>query len=276
MDVTDKFVSLSIRKGSPLRSLAKNPEDLHTVLLAFLSSSDDPSHPTISDAQRFLSSAGEWISAEPEELLSAVLSQSLKTPKKIGIEELSEAVQFRREKLRRKKRQEALEREEQLRLSRIDRSRDEFFMQEALKEARLAAEANEVPIGALVVDPKGKIIGRAHNHVLHEQDPCGHAEVLALRQACKAVGHYRLDGCSVFVTLEPCPMCAGAILGARVARLVYAAPEEKTGAVESVFKLFDEKRLNHHTTVTSGVFKNESLELLRSFFGKLRNKQDKQ
>lgn len=275
MDLIDKFVRLSIRRGSPLESLGKNPEDLDVVLLAFLSTIQTDGQPTLEEAERFLSSAGDWISAKPQELLRAAENYGKEAGIKYDLSALTDAVTSAREKLKSEKRRAALKREEELKLERLDRSKDEFFMREALAEARLASDADEVPIGAVVVDPQGKIIGRAHNHVLREQDPCGHAEVLALREACKAVGHYRLDGCSIFVTLEPCPMCAGAIMGARLARLVYGAKEEKTGAVESVFKLFDEKRLNHHTLVTSGMLKQESLELLRDFFTKLRNKKDK-
>ena len=185
MDLIDKFVRLSIRRGSPLESLGKNPEDLNVVLLAFLSTTQTDGQPTLEEAERFLSSAGDWISAKPEELLRAAENYGKEAGIKFDLSALTDAVTSAREKLRSEKRRAALKREEELKLERLDRSKDDFFMREALAEARLAYDADEAPIGAVVVDPRGNIIGRAHNHVMREQDPCGHAEVLALREACK-------------------------------------------------------------------------------------------
>ena len=169
----------------------------------------------------------------------------------------------------------ALSREEEVRLSRIDRSRDEYFMREALVEAEKAHQAGEVPVGAVVVDKEGKIIGRGHNLVVAGHDPSGHAEIIALKNASQNLKNYRLDNCTIYVTLEPCPMCSGAIIGARLARLVYGAKDQKAGAAESVFKLFDEKRVNHHTDVTAGVLEEDCLRILQSFFVELRKSRGK-
>lgn len=187
-----------------------------------------------------------------------------------SLEELTAAVECFREQVRQKRRNSALSREEEVRLARIDRSCDEYFMREALLEAEKARQAGEVPVGAVVADKDGRIIGRGHNRVISEHDPSGHAEILALKNASQNLKNYRLDNCTIYVTLEPCPMCSGAIIGARLSRLVFGANDQKAGAVQSVFKLFDEKRVNHHTDVTAGVLKEECLQLLRSFFVDLR------
>jgi tRNA(adenine34) deaminase len=140
----------------------------------------------------------------------------------------------------------------------------------ALDEARAAAAAGEVPVGAIVVE-NGVVVGRGQNRVLRDLDPTAHAEIVALRQAALALGNYRLAGCELFVTLEPCAMCAGAIIHARLARLIYAAADPKAGAVGSVLEVLNHPRLNHRTAVTSGELAEESGELLRSFFRERRN-----
>ncbi len=146
---------------------------------------------------------------------------------------------------------------------------DEFFMRTALGLAAEAAAAGEVPVGALVVH-EGKIIGRGWNAPIGLNDPTAHAEVRALREAGAAMGNYRLPGCSLYVTLEPCAMCAGAIQHARISRLVYAARDPKTGACGSVVDLFGLPRLNHHTSVTGGLLEKASADLLRAFFAARR------
>ena len=136
----------------------------------------------------------------------------------------------------------------------------------------LALEANnqgEVPVGAIVVK-NGEIIGRGCNTPILSHDPSAHAEIQALRSAAIKIGNYRLVECSLYATLEPCVMCAGAIIHARIARLIYGAPDPKTGACGSVMDLFSSE-LNHHTTVTSGVLREESGALLSNFFAKRRN-----
>ena len=142
---------------------------------------------------------------------------------------------------------------------------DEGCMREALAEARRGLEAGEVPVGAvLVLD--GAVIARAHNAPIALADPTAHAEVLALRDAGLKTGNYRLTGATLYVTVEPCPMCCGTALHARLARLVYGAADPKAGAVESLHRLLDDPRLNHRVAATGGVLAGESAALLREFF----------
>ena len=142
---------------------------------------------------------------------------------------------------------------------------DTLFMQVALELAREAASRDEVPVGAVVVHD-GQIIGRGYNQPITRHDPTAHAEVMALRDAAGHVGNYRLPGCTLYVTLEPCLMCCGAIMHSRIARLVFGASDPKTGAVGSVMNVFSETRLNHHTTTTGGVLAQECGALLSGFF----------
>ncbi len=142
-------------------------------------------------------------------------------------------------------------------------------MEAALVEARKAAEAGEVPIGAVVIR-EGVIIAQGQNSVLRDNDPTGHAEIVALRGAARALGNYRLNGCTLYVTLEPCAMCAGAMIHARLDRLVYAAPDPKAGAAGSVLSVVNHPLLNHQMQVEQGLLGDESAELLRSFFRERR------
>ncbi|MBX3611375.1 MAG: tRNA adenosine(34) deaminase TadA [Hydrogenophaga sp.] len=146
---------------------------------------------------------------------------------------------------------------------------DAAFMRLALAQAQAAAAAGEVPVGAVVVRA-GEVIGTGRNAPIGAHDPTAHAEVQALRAAATALGNYRLDGCTVYVTLEPCAMCSGAMLHARVARVVYGASDPKTGAAGSVLDLFGERRLNHQTVVQGGVLADACGELLRGFFQERR------
>ena len=139
----------------------------------------------------------------------------------------------------------------------------------ALGEARVAAEHEDVPIGAVVVRG-GEVIARAHNRREAEHDPTGHAEVLALREAGKRLGSWRLAGCALYVTLEPCVMCAGAIVLARIPLVVFGAPDPKAGAVISIAQLFEERGLNHHPRWRMGVMRAESEALLKEFFASQR------
>ena len=146
---------------------------------------------------------------------------------------------------------------------------DAAMMHEALQLAGRAAGQGEVPVGAVVVKD-GRIVGRGYNSPILSGDPTAHAEIRALRDAAGALANYRLVGCTLYVTLEPCAMCAGAIMHARVARLVYGAADPKTGACGSVVDLFAEKRLNHHTEVTGGVLAAEAGKQLSEFFAARR------
>jgi tRNA(adenine34) deaminase len=142
---------------------------------------------------------------------------------------------------------------------------DETFMREALSLAREAATVGEVPVGAVVVRD-GAVIGRGYNRPVSARDPTAHAEVVALRTAAEQLGNYRLSGCTLYVTLEPCAMCAGAIMHARIGRVIYGTADPKAGACGSVVNLFAENRLNHHATVTGGVLAEEAARLLQEFF----------
>jgi len=142
---------------------------------------------------------------------------------------------------------------------------DGRFMEMALKEARRAAAEGEVPVGAVIVKD-GKVIGRARNQRERLRDPTAHAEMVAITQAAEAAGSWRLDGCTMVVTLEPCPMCAGALVNARVSRLVYGADDPKAGACGSLMDLVNDRRLNHRMPVTRGVLAAECGALLREFF----------
>jgi tRNA(adenine34) deaminase len=150
---------------------------------------------------------------------------------------------------------------------------DEIFMREALALALEAAAAGEVPIGAVVVKD-GEVVGRGHNRPVAGRDPTAHAEVIALRNAAERTGNYRLADCILYVTLEPCAMCAGAIMNARISRVVYGAADPKSGACGSVVDLFAENRLNFHTTVVGGVMAEEAAKLLQDFFSARRRASD--
>ena len=143
------------------------------------------------------------------------------------------------------------------------------FMHAALDEARLAGEAGEVPIGVVVVF-EGAIIARGQNRVLRNVDPTAHAEIVALRAAAAALANYRLTGCTLYVTLEPCAMCAGAMIHARLDRLVYAAADPKAGAAGSVLTVLIHPQLYHQMEVEQGILADEAAELLRSFFRERR------
>lgn len=149
---------------------------------------------------------------------------------------------------------------------------DEFFMREALSQAEAAGCLGEVPVGAIVVR-QGVIVGRGFNSPIGDHDPTAHAEVAALRDAARNLGNYRLPGCELFVTLEPCAMCAGAIMHARIARVIYGARDPKTGVHGSILDLFAETRLNHHAEVVGGVLAEECSRLLSDFFAARRRKR---
>ncbi len=139
----------------------------------------------------------------------------------------------------------------------------------ALALARIAADAGEVPIGAIVLR-EGVVIASGQNRTLRDNDPTAHAEIVAIREAARAVGNHRLNGCTVYATLEPCAMCAGALIHARIDRLVYAAPDPKAGAAGSVLSVINHEKLNHQMSVESGLMADESSELLKAFFKERR------
>ncbi len=147
---------------------------------------------------------------------------------------------------------------------------DEFYMSEALKEARIALERDEVPVGCVIAH-EGRIIARAHNQIKLLKDPTAHAEMIAITQAASYLRNERLLNTTVYVTIEPCSMCAGAMILGRVKRLVYGAPDPKTGASGSVFDITRSKKLNHRIEVTEGVLEEDCAGLLKEFFKKKRS-----
>ena len=147
---------------------------------------------------------------------------------------------------------------------------DEYWMRLALDAAVAAASVGEVPVGAIAVSPSGHLLASAHNLTITQSDPTAHAEVLALRAASALAGNYRLTGSTLYTTVEPCVMCAGALLNARIARLVFGTHDERFGAVESQFRLCDSAVLNHRIEVVSGVMASESRALIQNFFSRRR------
>lgn len=146
-------------------------------------------------------------------------------------------------------------------------------MKIALQQAEIAGEKGEVPVGAALVSEDGQLF-TSHNAPISSNDASAHAEMRVIRDACKAIGNYRLGGSTLYVTLEPCTMCAGAIVHARIGRVVYGATDPKTGAVESLSQILSDRRLNHQPEITSGVLADDCGELLRSFFRKRRNQNN--
>jgi len=145
---------------------------------------------------------------------------------------------------------------------------DEYFMRMALGEAESALESGEVPVGA-VITTEGRVLAKAHNSPILMKDPTAHAEILAIREAANRTGNYRLHGTTLYVTIEPCPMCAGAIIHARIARLVFGATDPKGGAL-SLYGMFHDRKLNHFVEVTGGVLKEKCGEILSRFFQEKR------
>jgi len=143
-------------------------------------------------------------------------------------------------------------------------------MQLALEQAELALSHADVPVGAVVVAADGRVLARDHNRREERGDPTAHAELLAIREAARGERHWRLSGATLYVTLEPCPMCAGALVNARIARLVFGASDPKAGAVVSLFQLGADQRLNHRFEVVGGVLAEQAAQKLRAFFGELR------
>ena len=154
------------------------------------------------------------------------------------------------------------------------RPEEERHMGMALREAERAYEEEEVPVGAVIVDGAGKVIARAHNRTISDNDPTAHAEMLAIREAAAKAGNYRLTGATLYVTVEPCCMCAGAVVWARLARLVYGTPDPKGGAAGSLYRVPEDERLNHRAEVIAGVREAECRELMQRFFRHRRGAPD--
>ena len=146
---------------------------------------------------------------------------------------------------------------------------DYEIMELALEEAFQASREGEVPVGAVLVN-EGQVVARNHNRSLSLHDPTAHAEILVLREGAAQVGNYRLNGCELFVTIEPCPMCAGAIVHSRISRLIFGARDEKGGGVKSLYRLLNDTRLNHQVQVTEGILAERCQEVMQSFFNARR------
>ncbi|MED3562810.1 tRNA adenosine(34) deaminase TadA [Bacillus xiapuensis] len=154
----------------------------------------------------------------------------------------------------------------------VDVNQDEYYMREAIKEAKKAEVLNEVPIGAVIV-LEGKIISRAHNLRENQQSAIAHAELLAIDHACRKTGSWRLEDATLYVTLEPCPMCSGAVILSRIKRVVYGAPDPKGGCAGTFMNLLQDGRFNHQSVVTKGVLEEECGQLLSSFFRAIRERK---
>ena len=153
-------------------------------------------------------------------------------------------------------------------------SADEAFMRRALREAQRGFEEEEVPVGAIVVQD-GRVLAHAHNRPIHLKDPSAHAEILALRRAAKKLGNYRLTGCTLYVTIEPCAMCAGAIVQARLRRVVFGARDPKAGACGSALTVLNHPKLNHQVEVTGSVLAEDAASMLRDFFRRRRKEPER-
>jgi len=152
---------------------------------------------------------------------------------------------------------------------------DEYYMMLALDEAKKAKKHDEVPVGAIVVDPTGKVIGQGHNCPISENDPTSHAEIKAIRSACRRINNDRLAGTTLYVTIEPCIMCMGAIIHARIQRLVFGAPDPKWGAAVSLYQMGSDVRLNHQPEIIQGICEKQTRHIIKSFFEEKRRNRDK-
>lgn len=285
----ERFNELSLRRGLPLDRLFSQSEDLRIVLCAaFLSSAglSAPREAFLEEAGRFLSEEGDWLATDAQSLLDAaldrgilddegdVLRNRIDRPAHLTRERLLDELESAREILARRRAAVRTALQEKNRAVNrptvhVDEEEDRRFMREALLEAEKAKALEEVPVGA-VVTAEGRIIARAHNRTLTSGDPTAHAEVLAIREAARVLGNHRLTEATLYVTLEPCPMCAGALWNARVKRVVFGAAEPRSGALGSVFGLFDLPQLNHRPFVTKGVEAEKASQLLKEFFAQRR------
>ncbi len=284
----NRFVELSIRRGSSLASLERHdPQDLIVVLRGFASYL--PNEMIAADvalkcAAEFLTHAGSWLNEKPTTLLLQTLKKGLIYEATVGylktdpdaytrsqLEEAVVAEEERRSNFRNNMRQVLQKQNREINgRRRIQHANDAGFMREALEYAKEAGKLGEIPVGCVIVKD-GEIIGVGHNMSIATNDPSAHAEVVAIRKAARALENYRLKGCTLYVTLEPCAMCAGLIAHARIDRVVYGAKDPKTGAYGGIVDLGAVAKLNHRPQVDGGLLAQEAAELLTEFFDAKRN-----
>lgn len=289
----ERFTALSIRRGAGLESIGRaNEDDLRVVAGAMLLGVPEgtfDSEALERAVKGFLRDEADWLRAEPEELIALAKSWGLLEETDGGfVSRLEPRIDVSRCRLldeiesaqvileeRRRRAREALQaRNREVNAPPaplIDDEADVRFMAEAQKEAEAAGAAGEVPVGAVLVR-EGEIVARAGNRTIRDKDPTAHAEVLVMREAARKLGNHRLNGTTLYVTLEPCPMCAGAIAEARCARIVYGAPDPRRGAVAGALELFAVPGVNHRPHVTSGVGAEAAAKLLSDFFAARRAK----
>lgn len=266
-----RFLDLSVRKKYPLTSLKKDAFDRESTLRVFASLCANPQKPTIDEVENFLCGPAKWLDCNALDFMALYQEErpNKRLPPVFG-SVLRDLIDKR------------LEREgERLKIKAFDGERralerrlftpdnDKVFMREALKQAEKALKNQEVPIGAVVV-LEGEIIGRGFNSTVKLSDPTAHAEILAIREASSKVDNYRLNEASLYVTLEPCPMCAGAILNARIKRVVYGVQADEQNRVCGSKSLLKPKKPTDSPFVTSGVLKRECEDLLKKFFSDKR------
>ena len=285
----ETFSALTIRRGSSLESLARTSNDyVRVVVGAWLLSVPKTvtRDEALTSAERFLSDPGQWLNVTPEALLAEALSLGLMNegPESLthdlmprpGVtaRRLTDELESAQAILaaRRARTREVLQAKNRAVNSGeppVDDEADQRFMREALKEAQAAADAGEVPVGAVLVD-NGVIVARAGNRTLRDGDPTAHAEMLVLREGAKVAKNHRLTNATLYVTLEPCPMCAGGIVQARPSRIVFGASDPRMGAVGGALSLFDLPGINHRPWVRRGVLADDAKALLTTFFAQRR------
>ena len=285
----ETFSALTIRRGSSLESLARTSNDyVRVVVGAWLLSVPKTvmRDEALMSAERFLSDPGQWLNVTPEALLAEALSLGLMNegPESLthdlmprpGVtaRRLTDELESAQAILaaRRARTREVLQAKNRAVNSGeppVDDEADQRFMREALKEAQAAADAGEVPVGAVLVD-NGVIVAWAGNRTLRDGDPTAHAEILVLREGAKVAKNHRLTNATLYVTLEPCPMCAGGIVQARPSRIVFGASDPRMGAVGGALSLFDLPGINHRPWVRRGVLADDAKALLTTFFAQRR------
>lgn len=285
----ETFSALTIRRGSSLESLARTSNDyVRVVVGAWLLSVPKTvtRNEALTSAERFLSDPGQWLNVTPEALLAEALSLGLMNEGPEGLthdlmprpgvtaRRLTDELESAQAILaaRRARTREVLQAKNRAVNSGeppVDDEADQRFMREALKEAQAAADAGEVPVGAVLVD-NGVIVARAGNRTLRDGDPTAHAEMLVLREGAKVAKNHRLTNATLYVTLEPCPMCAGGIVQARPSRIVFGASDPRMGAVGGALSLFDLPGINHRPWVRRGVLADDAKALLTTFFAQRR------